>query len=410
MENKQKYVAIKKKVILVDINCKMLIELDRLEKLSEKYTQELKLVSKRIRNDIWNTTNGYALFLLLHSINNSYEAYISKSYDIDLNQIINYISVLAKMSYKLGICPSLNWNYYECLIDDIVTINANSIINDQWKNITESVEEFKSFLTVFDEIFKNTIITNRQMFFHTLCDTDVLCRVVNDKYPVNKQRFIPWEKASTINRWNPPGKTYLYLSFTEHDKAYDSCLQESEYICLEEYRAQHGNMYYFCNFYPNNSVNVLDLSYNDTSLFTIRNQLSEYGENIEKRIIEDLKSTPELLCLNLNNHSDRRKLQQEINTRIDNVYDRKIIEINIAKQYLKLICTCIYKKVDESDDEGKKRAYQSFWALAEYLENNKIQGIIYPCTRTNVIKGKNLVLFNKYDAEPIESSIREFFY
>lgn len=56
MENKQKYVAIKKKVILVDINCKMLIELDRLEKLSEKYTQELKLVSKRIRNDIWNTT------------------------------------------------------------------------------------------------------------------------------------------------------------------------------------------------------------------------------------------------------------------------------------------------------------------------------------------------------------------
>ena len=43
MENKQKYVAIKKKVILVDINCKMLIELDRLEKLSEKYTQELKL-------------------------------------------------------------------------------------------------------------------------------------------------------------------------------------------------------------------------------------------------------------------------------------------------------------------------------------------------------------------------------
>ena len=47
MENKQKYVAIKKKVILVDINCKMLIELDRLEKLSEKYTQELKLVSKR---------------------------------------------------------------------------------------------------------------------------------------------------------------------------------------------------------------------------------------------------------------------------------------------------------------------------------------------------------------------------
>ena len=138
----------------MDINFKMLIELDRLEKLSKKYTQELRLVSKRIRNDIWNTTNGYALFILLHSINNSYEEYISKSYDIDLNQIIDYISVLAKMSYKLGICPSLSLNFYECLIDDIVTTNANSLVTNQWKNITESVDEFKSFLTVFDEILK----------------------------------------------------------------------------------------------------------------------------------------------------------------------------------------------------------------------------------------------------------------
>ena len=35
---------------------------------------------------------------------------------------------------------------------------------------------------------------------------------------------------------------------------------------------------------------------------------------------------------------------------------------------------------------------------------------IYPCTRTKKIIGKNLVLFNRYDATPIETSIREIIY
>ena len=83
--------------------------------------------------------------------------------------------------------------------------------------------------------------------------------------------------------------------------------------------------------------------------------------------------------------------------------DKDIIEESFAKQYLKMICSCIYKKVDETDDKKRELAYKSFWALAQYLEEQGVTGIIYPCTRTNKIHGKNLVLFNKYDAEPIES-------
>lgn len=75
-----------------------------------------------------------------------------------------------------------------------------------------------------------------------------------------------------------------------------------------------------------------------------------------------------------------------------------------------MICNCIYKKVDETDDEKKEIAYKSFWALATYLKEQGVTGIIYPCTRTNKVVGKNLVLFNKNDAEPIESTIREFNY
>ena len=90
--------------------------------------------------------------------------------------------------------------------------------------------------------------------------------------------------------------------------------------------------------------------------------------------------------------------------------DKAIIEESVAKQYLKMICSCIYKKVDENDSKKREDAYKSFWILANYLEEKGVTGIIYPCTRDRKICGKNIVLFNKYDAEPIESTIREFNY
>ena len=90
--------------------------------------------------------------------------------------------------------------------------------------------------------------------------------------------------------------------------------------------------------------------------------------------------------------------------------DRTIIEKNSVKQILKLICSCIYQKVDEADEAAKEKAYKSFQILAEYLEGKGITGIIYPCTRTNRIKGKNVVLFNIHDAVPISGSITQYHY
>jgi len=89
---------------------------------------------------------------------------------------------------------------------------------------------------------------------------------------------------------------------------------------------------------------------------------------------------------------------------------KSIVEESYAKQYLKMICNCIYKKVDEKDEDKREKAYRSFHILSEYLESKGVTGIIYPCTRTKKIIGKNLVLFNANDAVPIESSIREYRY
>ena len=61
-------------------------------------------------------------------------------------------------------------------------------------------------------------------------------------------------------------------------------------------------------------------------------------------------------------------------------------------------------------DVLKEEAYRSFHILSEYLESRGVTGIIYPCTRTNKVVGKNVVLFNIHDATPIDGSIREIIY
>lgn len=323
----------------------------------------------------------------------------------DLSCIIEYVKLLAK--YCCMICPDLNADYYNQLIDDIQMENARIIIEEQWKDITASEDGLKSFKEIFDDVFTKCLNGNRDKFFHKLKDTDVLCRVVDDKYPINRGRFIPFDKSYAYNRWNPPGKSFLYLSFGEEEKEYSSELRLSEYICLEEYRAQKENKYYFCNFKPVTEGVIFDLSYNDVSLRKIKNMLDEYEDTMASQMIEEIMKEPDAL----KKYQNKKKLKKKAKKlQLKYQVDKGIIEESIAKQYLKMICNCIYKKVDETDDKKKEIAYKSFWALAAYLKEQGVTGIIYPCTRTNKVVGKNLVLFNKYDAEPIESTIREFNY
>lgn len=211
-----------------------------------------------------------------------------------------------------------------------------------------------------------------------------------------------------MNRWNPPGKTYLYLSFEKQEKRFSDKLSINEYICLEECRAQKGDKYSFCNFSAVKGGKILDLSYNDVEYWKYLRDLEKYGEKIKKSIVTSILSDPEKIKeMGTTNESTSRYLKRHVD---NSAFERDFIEINTAKQYLKLVCNAIYKKVDENDNSGKMKAYKSFHILAQYLEKKGITGIIYPCTRTKKIVGKNLVLFNKNDAKPIAGSIREIVY
>ena len=382
---------------------KIIIELDKLEKFSPKYEAELRLLSKKIRKDFWDNNDANLLKLLLLAngiVNKKYTDRNVCTYEL----LDDYIDILSK--YGAIYVPKLTADYYENLSDEIRLENARVIIEKKWDIINSSTDSEKSFLEIFDDVFSNTIDKHSEEFFYPLTKTDILCRVVDD-WGHNTDRFIPWPNKTKNNRWNPPGRTYLYLSFSETPQTYSDELSLNEYICLEEYRAERGNKYSFCLFEPLVKGKILDLSYNDIELATIKRSMDIHARDIKERVLAELTADSEKVKYYIKNPEE---LKKEIKTKTEKYHNRKVVEDAVAKQYLKMVCNTIYKKVDEKDEIGKEKAYKSFHVLSKYLESKGVTGIIYPCTRTNKVLGKNLVLFNPADAKPIGESIREIIY
>lgn len=388
-------------------NMLILDELQKLENLSSEYEPILMLISKRIRRDLWQSGNNDAILYKMLSE-------CRKQLDIDYkytgkyteDMFIDYILSIKQYSVFLGV--HIQPYYFEKFVSDGRLENARNIIEKQWDNIIYVAENSdKAFIDIFDDVFSKCIEKYDDIFFHALIDSDVLCRVVPE-WGWDESRFIPWDNIDNMNRWNPPGKTYLYLSFDENERKYNDELSVSEYICLEEYRAEKDNKYSFCHFKPIKRGRILDLSYNDVELWKIEMVLDRYQEIVKDLFVNStLSDQTELKKMGTTKRSVKRYIKKNVD---ETIIDRSIIEKAIAKIYLKMICNTIYKKVDEDDNAGKEKAYKSFHILAGYLESKGITGIIYPCTRTKKIIGKNLVLFNRYDAVPIKDSIREIIY
>ena len=385
----------------------ILDELQRLEDLSSEDKAILVLISKRIRRDLWQCgKNDEMLHKMLNECGKQLDIAYKGTDQYMEQDFTDYILSLKPYSLFLGV--HLQPYYFEKFVSDVRLENARNIIEKQWDNIICAAENSdKEFIDIFDDVFSKCIDQYDNVFFHTLSDSDVLCRVVPE-WGWDESRFIPCDNKYTMNRWNPPGKTYLYLSFDKNERKYNDELSVSEYICLEEYRAEKGDKYSFCHFKPINKGRILDLSYNDVELWKIEMALDRYEEIVKNLFVNStLSDQVELKKMGTTKRSVKRYIKKNVD---ETLIDRSIIEKAIAKIYLKMICNTIYKKVDEDDNAGKEKAYKSFHILAGYLESKGITGIIYPCTRTKKIIGKNLVLFNRYDAVPIKDSIREIIY
>lgn len=387
---------------------RMLLALYVLENISEKRQKEFLYISKRIRNDIWNKANTEKLCCVIENINSAYSTFHEMLGDdvfADLNMAYEYIRLLNEHKAFYGSPQSSD--YYLQLMDDLQLYSASLIIEAQWQKITSSDNGLKSFIEIFDDVFSQCINLHKDKFFHPLSETDVLCRAVKGR-AFTKERFIPWP-SKTHNRWNPPGTQFLYLSFSTDVKHYSQALTLNEYICLLELRAKKGDIYSFCNFRPTTPGNILDLSYNDITISDTRKIIEHHLKDVCQQSFNDLLATTKVIADGKTH--DKDAIMKDILESMGRFpLQREVVEETYAKQYLIMICNCIYKKVDEIDEDKKAIAYKSFHILCQYLMDKGVTGIIYPCTRTKEVIGKNLVLFSVNDAIPLEDTIKELKY
>lgn len=393
----------------LDYDNLMLNELDLLEKASSKYALELKSLSKCIRRYLWqNGENGNSknLYKIVHRVNLTMHIFaeiLTEDIFWNLDTIMEYVAFLHK--YRNEYAPLVDEQVYETIIDKIQMTNAQEIIKSQWEDVLDAPDGLKTFKEVFNDIFTNAFTKYEELFFHEMSSKDVLCRMV-DVADCDENRFIPRPTCTRQNRWNPPGRSFLYMSFGDKEHPYNEDLTLEEYVCLLERRTEVNTACSFCRFEPTTKGRVLDLSYNDNQLSSFRQILQKHADELSQKGIDELLSDPEVFARKDNEEYIKQRVE-EVTTRLT-ISDQVLTE-SAAKQYLKLICSCIYTKVDGTEEE-KEAAYRPFHILSEYLENKGVTGIIYPCTRSNKIIGKNVVLFDPKDARPIAGTIKRYFY
>lgn len=271
----------------------ILVELHKIERFSSQYEQELKCLSRCIRRYIWKEENEDNLWCYLKIINIVFEE-SEKAAAIDdfwgLGRIITYTKCLC------ACCGELKTDKREVLnkiIDSIQIANAKVALEERWKNIRSSPDGDKAFIDIFQDIFENAITKYETDFICSLDETDILYRMVKEKI-CDEGRFIPWPNK-VQNRWNPPGKTYLYLSYGKEDVAYNESLKLGQYVCLLECRVQGEEDVCFCRFVPTQGGRILNLAYNDVELYEMRDELDNLVKKRTGKLANMLRKDVDLI-------------------------------------------------------------------------------------------------------------------
>ena len=160
-------------------------------------------------------------------------------------QVIEYIRLLAQ--YRSYYHSDVDPIQFEILIDKVILVRDGKVIKSQWNNIL--LGGMDTFIKIFDDAFTTAFDTYPDAFFISLGYDDILSRCVAEE-TCNEDRFIPWPNKA-YNRWNPPGKTFLYTAIK--DQKIDGCptnLSGGEYICLHECRIGPKTNVCFCDFKP----------------------------------------------------------------------------------------------------------------------------------------------------------------
>lgn len=260
----------------------------------------------------------------------------------------------------------------------------------------------RTFIKMFDEIHDYTLKFNEDIFSKKLSSLKELVRGVKESCLENYDRMIPKDEYSGFNRWNPPKRAFLYLGYSENEDY--SEVSNSIETCCEELRMKAGEIVTVCKFKNlNKNSRLLDLSI-DESIVDIQEEIINDSMNNElDKILNDEKLLEKGKMLR--EAGEERKLKRLIRSKIRNRSDRKNIERYIGSMFIHDIVESIFLPVEED-----KETYLPFHLFANYLIDKGYCGVIHKSTRMDLLKkkGKNVILFNPLDAEPIEGTMKLF--
>lgn len=387
----------------------MIVECTRMEDILSSYKVLMMKLGAVVRNKVWKKSDEESLAYVLFCCNNIFSILIDA-----IGEHVQFADLYLRILVKY-------WNLYandkcdgefDVIYTMIHSVIADEITKDQWERINPyykfdySDDDLygKKFTEVLGDFMSNVDVSASKEFF---IEEEKLGRLVRarrgnhslgeDIYPPSIETAID---QNIINRWNPPGKRYLYLAFETEGVSPDE-------VCLEEIRSKVGESITLVDFKVKENARkkrLLNLAYEGVNDIEIEADISEMLDDIVQADVEQVKTDAVLGKYNIDiTINNVMKANEEKIKTLANIY--------IGRKLLSTICRVIFIPLDKDEDcdsDLKDKCYKSFHILAQYLEENNIDGVVYPSTRM-MLKGKagiNVVLFDPEDAEPIQSTLR----
>lgn len=380
---------------------RLLIETNEMVKVFENDTKFIIL--QKTLNDIQDKSMKEQIGLLINRYN--------YSFGIIKNAIVEMFSVEEFLQYSLEFyLNTISINFFHLNIKErykkkYIQVFRSDILSfwQELKNNNEASTKDRTFIKMFDEIHDYALKNNNDLFSKNLSSLKGLVRGVKESCLENYDRMIPKDEFVRFkNRWNPEGKAFLYLGYAESESS--SKIKNSIETCCEELRMKNGEVVTICRFKTaKKNGKLLDFSI-DESLVDIQEEIINQSMNSDlEKILNDEKLLEKGKMLK--ELGENRKLKRLIKSKIHNGRDRKKIERYISTMFIHNIVEAIFLPVEEDTD-----SYLPFHLFANYLIEKGYCGVIHKSTRMDLLKkkGKNVILFNPLDAEPIEGTMKLF--
>lgn len=392
----------------IKINDSIIYELDRMERFAwSDYSGAIQQFSRFIRRVVWTEQNALLLSAVLGTLNTVFSLFYKEIPFADYELVDIYIKQFKRawVNYRPFHPSTEQWNDIERKVDESLT---GIIINKQWDILnpyidTNDSENFgKGLLSIFDDMYKHSIINDEDMFTCEYKSIKHMHRGARGNH--DYARLLPNPKYAGLNRWNPKGRCFVYAAIEDDESIFDikNGILHGDMVCLEELRTETGEEVTLCEleFIPGiPNKKVFDFSYNDTSLSDIEEDSKAEQQLLTQEIIKDIR-----IKINSTQINSDKSLRKAISKEVGKKHKDTISLVGrfAAKSLIKMICDNIYvplDKIEDTDPKKREICYGAFHVMANYMESKGYAGIIYPSTRAAIIKqsGKNIVLFNYED-------------